>query len=587
MAGERKGKIYEALVAIALDKLVKKGEVKGPVHWNRRPSAMSIEPDFTSGSDPDAPDTVLLVNHSGSAGDSHKKFWRNIGELVEAKTVLVTAPRVYGITFGVIKKALGPIQENAFDAFSWVHAGSHAFYRDLDRFAGSAGRLPKGSLDDRKAYVAQILKNDSAATKAHSRLRRLLRSMYATTNPTLEKMWKHHRARTTPAAPASRVTHVRRGIGKLLLLDDISPISQLHKGKRVDSDSFPAWFYKTGFVRKFGDIAKLNDPEIAKVFDIVAFEDTEKIHRDAREVGAIRSLATAVASSLGKNSPVPLIVKSFSTLSSGSALHAALVNLHKNPRAILGATGAWADAPKDRVWLLEYLLEIVRLSLDGGYGFAQLGADVVASGVGSVDDLHSANQFGGGLGLSAWIARKRNSGFRADLLVGVANVLANKIAGLGQDSFEKLMPDLQKSYSNSVIEARLLQHRSFEPLWDLIRVSVPLAERVRILGCFREAAEGGGLSGSTEVTRVRKTLIKWQSCSDQGRDHKKKELCGRAIALRYQWNGAVFVRRPGVSKLVLLLDGTWRQDDLNSLLRAGWDEIFYPDEIDKLIKAIV
>ena len=76
--------------------------------------------------------------------------------------------------------------------------------------------------------------------------------------------------------------------------------------------------------------------------------------------------------------------------------------------------------------------------------------------------------------------------------------------------------------------------------------------------------------------------IVWQSCTDSGRDHKKKELCGRAPGLRYHWNGKGFVARPGIKKLVLLLDGTWRDEDLKALLRAGWDEIFYPDEMDRL-----
>ena len=47
------------------------------------------------------------------------------------------------------------------------------------------------------------------------------------------------------------------------------------------------------------------------------------------------------------------------------------------------------------------------------------------------------------------------------------------------------------------------------------------------------------------------------------------------------------MRRPGIEKLILVLDGTWRQNDLDSLLRAGWDEIFYPDEMDELAKAVV
>jgi len=69
----------------------------------------------------------------------------------------------------------------------------------------------------------------------------------------------------------------------------------------------------------------------------------------------------------------------------------------------------------------------------------------------------------------------------------------------------------------------------------------------------------------------------------------KKELCGRAVALRYSWDlkSKKFTPRRGVRKLTLVVDGTWRQSDLDALVRAGWDEIFYPDEMEKLAKAII
>ena len=38
---------------------------------------------------------------------------------------------------------------------------------------------------------------------------------------------------------------------------------------------------------------------------------------------------------------------------------------------------------------------------------------------------------------------------------------------------------------------------------------------------------------------------------------------------------------------MLLLDGTWTQKDLDTLVRAGWDEIYYPDEIDKLKASVL
>ena len=93
----------------------------------------------------------------------------------------------------------------------------------------------------------------------------------------------------------------------------------------------------------------------------------------------------------------------------------------------------------------------------------------------------------------------------------------------------------------------------------------------------------------SHVIMAKNTLIKCQSASDAGRDHKKKELCGRAVALRYCWdtNTMRYVPRPGIRKLVLLIDGTWRQADLDALSRAGWDEIFYPDELHRMLEAIV
>ena len=48
------------------------------------PKDMSIEPDFMTGRNSDDPKTILLLNHSGAAGNSHMKFWRNLGELAEA-----------------------------------------------------------------------------------------------------------------------------------------------------------------------------------------------------------------------------------------------------------------------------------------------------------------------------------------------------------------------------------------------------------------------------------------------------------------------------------------------------------------------
>jgi hypothetical protein len=74
-----------------------------------------------------------------------------------------------------------------------------------------------------------------------------------------------------------------------------------------------------------------------------------------------------------------------------------------------------------------------------------------------------------------------------------------------------------------------------------------------------------------------------------GRHHKKKELSARARNVKYQYDPktGMFHRRDGVDKLALIVDGTFDDADLKVLAGSGWDIIVYPDELDKLINAIV
>jgi hypothetical protein len=61
------------------------------------------------------------------------------------------------------------------------------------------------------------------------------------------------------------------------------------------------------------------------------------------------------------------------------------------------------------------------------------------------------------------------------------------------------------------------------------------------------------------------------------------------MALRYCWDPSIqeFVPRPGVRKLILLVDGTWREGDLDALARAGWGVITHPNEIARRVEAVV
>ena len=61
------------------------------------------------------------------------------------------------------------------------------------------------------------------------------------------------------------------------------------------------------------------------------------------------------------------------------------------------------------------------------------------------------------------------------------------------------------------------------------------------------------------------------------------------MALRYSWDPRIqeFVPQPGVRKLILLVDGIWREGALAPLARAGWGVITRPYEIARLVEAVV
>jgi len=78
----------------------------------------------------------------------------------------------------------------------------------------------------------------------------------------------------------------------------------------------------------------------------------------------------------------------------------------------------------------------------------------------------------------------------------------------------------------------------------------------------------------------------WQSASAQGDDHKTKELCGRIGMLRVTTNKTGKVVPAPFKKAILVIDGTWKEDQLERLAAAGFDSVYYVDEIDQLHKDI-
>ena len=107
------------------------------------------------------------------------------------------------------------------------------------------------------------------------------------------------------------------------------------------------------------------------------------------------------------------------------------------------------------------------------------------------------------------------------------------------------------------------------------------------IGWLNEYSGTGPRSATTPFMRIGSTLVHWKTATDAGKVHKVKELSARVRNVRYQYQKGKFSHREGIQKFFLIIDGTFTEKDLTNLSRAGWDQIFYADQMDELVQVIV
>lgn len=580
MAGERKGKTYEAVVKVVLDRLATSGVIKEPIHWNVRPGAMTIEPDFTIGSDADNPSMVLLVTHSGSAKESEKKFWRNMGELAEAKSALKKVPHVLSIAFDAeIKQALKEVQEAAFDGQLIVGDLSYGSALE-DWIDANHAALPTQGAEKADAIQA-LTADDKALRTVLVALTKDVRKLLDRRQPALEQLWAQHRKRAKAEVSPAQDTRYRKGFTKAMVLG--IPPAEMQRPLKGNWD----WATPLGLVRKSlagfkvvdedllwlasSPLRSINPSDWAGSFVSQGFRD---------QVQKVRSVSLLVEFQR-------YVSENLAELQSTAGMRKHLSSMHVDPSQGL-ALPAGVPAPTG-VWLFDFIGALVKAKAKKSQAFGY-----------SAFSNHekSAQSKVGNMNLGTWCTCFMNQYFsrKADFVPPkaavdfVAEVLAEQLRRFTATTIQSLSAEIQERYIAKELTAVLLTHRGFDPIGALVMSRPELAQAtdVRIQSCFAERAALGGSGASTGVVVAKTTLINWQSAHDSHTNDKRKELCGRAVSLRYAWDSSKsrFVARPGVRKLVLIVDGTWTQDDLDALAKAGWDEILYPDQLDKLGKTL-
>jgi hypothetical protein len=599
MADEILGNCYELITEIALEdysSVLKKGE---QIFAQETPVGIGIIPDIIIGADIQKPRILLQVHHTRAESASQKKFWRNIGEYVDGRNALGGVTRIVTITFDSgQKRKLSAAATHLMDGF--LEVDRQAYGKELLAFAKAleaeiaAGkikedkrlelgrkRLAKGpaTIAAIKAFAADLNVTLSSASKAGA-------SWFATYS-------KIQTGRSAPRIPKRKLTTLRRALGRFLPVDDEVLLRKLLQSIRMGGKApWPQYLIDLGIATKTLADGTFTNPcpagtKVSRKMEsdpaYEAFLMTEHFTNDeiVRLWKKLRSITTsmsqACASIRSANEFVlyhKFVVENFAMLATQAGMAKALKDCFDDPGTVLGKTIGLANPAEKGVWLFEYLMTIIKANSgrQQGFGYTRLD-DEAGTGLGTGIGPH----------LSLFVSREKS--LRADLLHSFATVLADRLAAITKRWVNLNGQTTTEFALTARFEDGIYKCSKFDPALAIHSSKIKSAIRNTRTSTFLTKFVGKGAT-TCDTLIIGDTLIMWQSASAQGDDHKTKELCGRIGMLRVTTNKIGKVVPAPFKKAILVIDGTWKEDQLTRLASAGFDGIYYVDEIDELLKEL-
>ncbi len=642
MAGETRGELAEAIAMVAVEEALRTLKSDEKVFWEETPDAAAIKPDVTTGHSKDHPTNVILVNASDSPKESEKKYWRNIGEIFDCKTRLDPQPTVIALFFkSEIKPELIKLTSALCDASHLVdrdptHGPAVSEWLESHHAKAPSKKTEKEQLV-REALNSRGANYDRVFAIAFRHLASVLAAKLFAHRNELDSLWELGRRdllnRMGTQPRDARVTLLRRGLARWLVFDDATRarVSSAHyRGRGVPKDQVPAYAPLLGMLKislaggvipsdsgGAQDMVSTAGSDlrlVAQFFRDAAQQDPVKAHFALE--AALVDMPEEMRRVAGRLREVPMQVASWhayalaqwKTLTTAEGLLRALNRCAADP-SMDGELSIREDFEGN--WLYEHLIAILRANSgrnnDFGYGamvahfksqqahpeFVRFLRKVVrgldSAGARSAERWmqktlpRSAEP--GRRGFQDWLAGKKD--VSQIVVAAFAYALASKLASVDGASALAL-PSIVAAHSYGLWN-KLLTYQDFEPLPAL--VSTACASKVTRVAARTVMADLADRAvqdaGTMPALAFQGGLVCWKSVTDAGKDHKRKELVGRARALRFMKKDRGFGVRASAAKLLLVIDGTFNSADIGVLLQSGWDEIFYPDEMDKLVKAIV
>ena len=585
MAGERKGKTYEAIIKLVLEELFSEGVISNSIYWNKTPDEISIEPDFIIGPELNHPEIVFSVTHFTSPKESNRKAWRNIGEICEIKRVFKPRPKTISVVFdSLLKESMKAIQAIVFGRQLIVGDQPYGA-RLINWVERKMDELPSDQ-NEKYNQLRLLLESDKTFAGLVANLKQDLVGCIISEGSDLSQLWDIATENTDKIAPKAKDTYFRRGIAKRLLVGD-----QLTKEGEIHDEN-AAWLVDLGLVVK----TLARSKTVYRVVDeqLKWFIDSQ--HNDSYkaisplfatsgfydQMEKVKSIARLLAYN-------DYIILHYSELITVAGMEDYLSSLFLDPRTGLSMP---TDVPYPKnIWIYDYISALSKAAAGKsqafGYSSFATHADAASVRVGSMNVGEWCSCF-----INQYFNRQSGFSLPKTVLHYIATVLSEELTKYSPERIKKLSDEIKEEYISKEYEATYLSHRGYEPLLSLLYfsgVATSPKQKKTIQTCFAEKIGLDKRSGTVTIVHINNTIILWKSSYDGHPADKQKEIAGLATGIRYTWDKThgLFVERPNIQKMILLLDGNWKQHHLNFLLKSGWDEIYYPDELEQLKAAIV
>jgi hypothetical protein len=565
MAGEKLGELFEAFTFCALKRLGYREDTN--LHWGKAPKDFSIECDFIVGQ-LNKPETLLMLTNAGAGHNTHMKFWRDLAELFEAKRSFSPSPLVISLNLSAKVKAALKTAADAF-ADSVIRLDETPYglslLTSLDRLSEKA----PSSRDGKVEFIEALIKKETSMKRVASEYAKTLNAHLTKKSNSPQQLWaviQSHQGKVRKP----RVTSIRRGIGKMLLFSHKEVERLFGKPNKILSKSeVPSFGTRNGFYTATIGGLKLVDPEILSVLQTFPMATIQTIMESAIPAESAAQWNTWKHSVRDNayEEKIEYITKHWREL--------------RTPRGMLHHLSC--HNPSGERWLLILLFEILKLHLGGrqSYGYARLAGDVG----------YREGIAGGYLVLFDWTNNKLKKSLPPKLLPDVATALAKRVAPITEAELNGLVDGLAHAAVRNLLEYKMLPYWKYEPLPAIITAALDQAKlpykRVDRHPTFiGEYIEKPRSTATTPLILVKHSAIHWKTAHSGHCNDKTKELSARAQAVRVQFAKGRFKER-GFRKLCLVLDGDFKANHISTLVSSGWDEIFYPDEMGELVKAIV